>query len=387
MKERFRIWYDRIFPRIEHLPSGIFHYQTPSENEQQYRLHLRLEETGEGTLIINAKTVLHLNRTAAEYAFYMVKGLSSEDAARNVKARYRISLLQARQDYDNFSEQIYTLIHTPDLAPDVYLDFDRVDPYSRNIIAPYRLDCAITYKTGETGKKSAPSDRVKRELTTEEWKTILSKAWNAGIPHIIFTGGEPTLRPDLPDLIIEAEKLGQVSGIITDGKRLSETKYLHELLKAGLDHVMIILDTEVESSWEAVRDIISEDIFLNVHLTLTRQNAQVMAKTIDKLITIGVKSFSLSTDNIALKENLNELKNVITGKGASIIWDLPVPYSHLHPVEMELIEHEHPSQGAGKAWLYVEPDGDVLPEQGENKVLGNFLSDNWEKIWQNASKK
>jgi MoaA/NifB/PqqE/SkfB family radical SAM enzyme len=31
--------------------------------------------------------------------------------------------------------------------------------------------------------------------------------------------------------------------------------------------------------------------------------------------------------------------------------------------------------------LYVEPDGDVLPAQGINQVLGNFLNDAWEKIW------
>jgi MoaA/NifB/PqqE/SkfB family radical SAM enzyme len=50
---------------------------------------------------------------------------------------------------------------------------------------------------------------------------------------------------------------------------------------------------------------------------------------------------------------------------------------------LELAEQaEEPApQGAGKAWMYVEPDGDVLPSQGINQVLGNFLIDPWEKIW------
>jgi len=61
---------------------------------------------------------------------------------------------------------------------------------------------------------------VDRELNTSEWITILDKSWNAGIPHIIFTGGEPTLREDLPELIMHAEALGQVSGLLTDGLRL-----------------------------------------------------------------------------------------------------------------------------------------------------------------------
>ena len=38
-------------------------------------------------------------------------------------------------------------------------------------------------------------------------------------------------------------------------------------------------------------------------------------------------------------------------------------------------------EGAGKAWLYVEPDGDVLPAQGVNQGMGNLLQDSWQDIW------
>ena len=65
----------------------------------------------------------------------------------------------------------------------------------------------------------------------------------------------------------------------------------------------------------------------------------------------------------------------------NLIWDLPVPYSTLNPVSLETQMDAQP-EGAGRAWLYVEPDGDVLPTQGYNKVLGNMLRDPWEKIWQ-----
>jgi MoaA/NifB/PqqE/SkfB family radical SAM enzyme len=37
--------------------------------------------------------------------------------------------------------------------------------------------------------------------------------------------------------------------------------------------------------------------------------------------------------------------------------------------------------------LYVEPDGDVLPAQGYNVVLGNLLRDSWESIWDHAERK
>ena len=72
--------------------------------------------------------------------------------------------------------------------------------------------------------------------------------------------------------------------------------------------------------------------------------------------------------------------------GMRQVWDLPVPYSNCHPVAFELAEGgQKVPEGAGKAWLYVEPDGDVLPAQGVNKVLGNLLSDPWRKIWKRTN--
>jgi len=69
-----------------------------------------------------------------------------------------------------------------------------------------------------------------------------------------------------------------------------------------------------------------------------------------------------------------------------LIWDLPVPYSRLNPIELELEEETSRFEGTGRAWLYVEPDGDVLPGQGINKVLGNLLTDPWEQVLEQVRK-
>jgi MoaA/NifB/PqqE/SkfB family radical SAM enzyme len=58
----------------------------------------------------------------------------------------------------------------------------------------------------------------------------------------------------------------------------------------------------------------------------------------------------------------------------------PIPATTRSP--LELMSSEVPPEGAGQAWIYVEPDGDVLPAQGVNQVMGNMLNDPWEKIWQ-----
>lgn len=370
----------RLFTKVEPLPEGTHHIQA-MQDEKPYRLHLRLHKDGSGILVLNASTVLHLSPSAAEYAFHFIKGTQPAEAAKQVAARYRVDKKTALADFVDFSERIRTLISTPDLDPVSFLDFERVTPHSSNLTAPLRLDCALTYQLPRDSKaEHAPVKRVERELTTEEWQIILDKAWQAGIPHITFTGGEPTLREDLSALIAHAEKNGQVCGLLTDGLKLADKEYLELLLQTGLDHVMLILQPDGEKSWQAIETILPEDLFLTVHLTLTTANINKSAATLKILADLGVKSLSLSIADPSLAGTLSALQNTASELGFSLRWDLPVPYSESNPASIETEGDKIPS-GAGKTWLYVEPDGDVLPTQGAaGSVLGNLLRDPWEKI-------
>jgi organic radical activating enzyme len=370
------------FAKIQPLPVGVYHKQAEMD-EKPYRIHLRLRPDGSGVLILNASTILHLNATAAEYAYHFIRGTEIEEAIKEIASRYRVSKGTAREDYQDFLDKIETLISTEDLDPVSFLDFDRVAPHSETLTAPLRLDCAITYRLPkDTQADYAPTKRVDRELTAEEWQTILDKAWQAGIPHVTFTGGEPTSRDDLPALIAHAEKNGQVCGLLTDGLKLSDQEYLDTLLQTGLDHVMLILQPEEEQSWKAIKTIVPVDLFLTVHFTLTKGNVDKAPQILEKLGSLSVTNLSLSTSDHDLLDELVQLQSKASELNFTLRWDLPVPYSDTNPVAMETEEDQVPS-GAGKTWLYVEPDGDVLPTQGmADKVLGNILRDPWEKIYQ-----
>jgi MoaA/NifB/PqqE/SkfB family radical SAM enzyme len=222
---------------------------------------------------------------------------------------------------------------------------------------------------------------VNRELTTEEWKAILDQAWEFGIPQITFTGGEATLREDLPYLIAEAEKNGQVCGLLTDGLRLQDKQYLSLLLQTGLDHILFLLQPNQEESWQALQAVLAEDIFVTVHLTLNQEDSGVAEETLEQVAQFGVQSLSLTISDLSLRDTFNALRNKAAELGLTVRFDLPVPYSAHHPVAFETREDDIP-EGAGKAWLYVEPDGDVLPAQGmADHILGNLLTDSWSKIY------
>ena len=383
MFKKIEDFFDSFYNAPETIPAGIYLYQAPVDADLPYKLHLRVEADGSGILIINASTVLHLNQSAAEYAYYLVQGNDKDASAVKVAERYGIPLETAQTDQQEFIDKINTLVNTEDLDPVTYLDMDRVAPYSQKISAPYRLDCALTYRVPEgTDASVAPNERVSRELSTEEWKTVLKNAWKAGIPHVIFTGGEPTLRDDLPVLIEEAEILGLVSGLLTDGLKLATKKYTESLLQKGLDHILLLANPDDKTFWKSLKVLMPLDIAVTVHITLTQENCKNFSDLLVKLAKADVTSISLSAVDDSLSKKLEQSSAQAAALQMSQVWDLPVPYSNCHPVAVELAEGKQTiPQGAGKAWLYVEPDGDVLPAQGVNKVLGNLLTDPWRKIW------
>jgi MoaA/NifB/PqqE/SkfB family radical SAM enzyme len=208
----------------------------------------------------------------------------------------------------------------------------------------------------------------------------LDKAWSAGIPHVIFTGGEPTLREDLLKIILHAENIGLVTGLLTDGIRLSESGYFDSLLETGLDHMLYLLQPGKDAIWEDIQMAAQSDIFTTIHISITPQDQPEINAIMEKLPELGVNSISLSASSKELEEALVSARELAADLDLSLVWDTPVPYSMQNPFALEFKGRDRPP-GAGRAWLYVEPDGDVLPDQDINQVLGNFLSDPWEDIW------
>jgi len=227
-RKRITKWFEPHRP----LAAGLHHYQTPPDAPQQYRLHLRVEGDGRGVLLINAAKILHLNQTATEYAKLIIEEKPAEEAAHDIARRYHVKRETALADFEQLQATILTIARSgEEVCPVTYLDVDRIEPMSVELSAPYRMDLVLTYRC----QNDCPHCYVGRprdfpEMSTDRWKRVIDRCWELGIPHITFTGGEPTLWPDLAALVGYAEQVGLVTGLQTNGRRLGDQAYLDSLL-------------------------------------------------------------------------------------------------------------------------------------------------------------
>ena len=80
--------------------------------------------------------------------------------------------------------------------------------------------------------------RYKNELSTDDWKRVLTEARSMGAVQLGLSGGEPLVRQDLTEIVSHARELGYYTNLITSGHGLSEDRII-ELKNAGLDHIQI----------------------------------------------------------------------------------------------------------------------------------------------------
>ena len=388
---------------------SLHHLKVEDGDYKGLRLHLRFEEDGDGVLIINGSRVLFLNRTAADYVHSFIENMSEEEAVRKVRRKYKVDAETALKDYQDVLFVVNTFAKTPDVCPVSYLGVDKMEPFSKELSAPYRMDLAITYRCNNKCIHCyAGGPRETKEMTTEEWKRVMDKLLKLGIPHVVFTGGEPTMRDDLPELVAYTQKIGLVSGLVTNGRRLRDDAYFNSLVDAGLDHVQITVEshdpkvhdkiTGVEGSWEetveGLKNAIASPIYTLSNTTLNQYNVKDILKTVDFLSSLGLKQFACNSliysgkapevakefalDEASLEPILTKIRSHAVKLGMEFTWYTPTEYCVLNPLQLEL---GIKSCSACRISMCIEPDGTVIPCQSYFAPLGNILRDGWKKIW------
>ncbi|MBV9039324.1 MAG: radical SAM protein, partial [Acidobacteriaceae bacterium] len=106
-------------------------------------------------------------------------------------------------------------------------------PILAQIIPIRRCNLACTY-CNEFDKHSPP-------VPTDDMLRRLDKLAELGTSIITFSGGEPTLHPDLDQLIRRVRANGAIATLITNGYLLTPDR-IKRLNKAGLDYLQISID-------------------------------------------------------------------------------------------------------------------------------------------------
>ena len=393
-------------PRASAPQPGVYHYRRETGGEKS-RIHLRLDPDGHGTLIVNANRILHLNPTAGLMAYFVLEGLPDETAVAGIRRQYRVETTQARADLAAIRLQLEELVRPDGACPIHEMGLETVMPFSARPTSPYRLDLALTYRcNNDCAHCYNVEGRVLPELGTAEWMRVLDRAWELGIPHIIFTGGEPTLRADLPELIAHAEANGQITGLNTNARRLNDPRYVEKLVAAGLDHVQITVESHDASVHDrmvrsngafpqtinGLKNALASRLYVMTNTTMLRTNVDTIPATLDFLAEVGVPTVGLnalihsgrgaSVGNGLPESELTALLETARRKteaaGQRLIWYTPTQYCNFDPMTLDL------GVKGCTAALYnmcVEPDGGVLPCQSYYQPLGNLLTDDWESIW------
>jgi len=92
------------------------------------------------------------------------------------------------------------------------------------------------------------------ELTTDELKSIIEQSVDLGVSNVVFTGGEPLARRDLPELVDHVDKTRAHAMIFTSGVLLSE-KTVAELAEAGLDSMNVSIDADTPEVHDRLRGV------------------------------------------------------------------------------------------------------------------------------------
>jgi len=392
--------------RLNTIEQGLYHFEWTVPGERS-RIHLRVDDNGTGILIVNASKVMYLNPTAVIMAYSALSDIRLDIILNSLVYRYDVSKSQATQDYKDFRENLNQLIRADGACPIHELDLEIKPPFSIQPSAPYRMDLALTYRcNNDCSHCYNARPRNYPEISTDKWIEILDKLWGLGIPHVVFTGGEPTLREDLITLIKHAENNGQITGLNTNARRLSDADYLHELVNAGLDHVQITIESHLpaihdqmvqsKGAWKqsikGLENSLESPLYVMTNTTMLANNSPYLAETLQFLSSIGVPTIGLNaliysgqglSVGTGLKENeLNPLLELARTHTSShnqrLIWYTPTQYCHFDPMQLEL------GVKGCTAALYnmcIEPDAGVIPCQSYYHQLGNILLDTWENIW------
>ena len=301
--------------------------------------------------------------------------------------------------------------------PEAEVGLLSLSDYAPEMTAPHRMDLMVSAMEKDGGwhcnqkclhcyAAGQPMGETP-ELSTEQWKTALALLRKANIPQVTFTGGEPTLREDLAELVQAAAWF--VTRLNTNG-RLLTPELCAGLYEASLDSVQVTLYSAegnihnqlvgtngFNDTVQGIRNAVAAGLIVSVNTPLCSLNTHyaetlrfahslgVRYVTCSGLIPSGSACGQESRATALTPEQLTDIlrQAVDTAEELGMELDFTSPgwldEETLRSLGLNLI----PSCGACLSNMAVTPDGKVVPCQSwlSDEPLGDLLHDDWADIW------
>ena len=235
-------------------------------------------------------------------------------------------------------------------------------------------------------------ERVKGEMTTAEWLRAIGEAAELGCMQVHFSGGEPTVRRDLEELVAGATEAGLYTNLITSGVLL-DAERIGKLVEAGLEHVQLSFqDSEQagadlvgayegghEKKLEVAGLVRAAGLPLTANFVVQRRNCEHLDAMLELAVAISAHRVEIAnvqyygwalrnrSQLMPTREQLDRMNEVVAAarerlKGILVI-DYVVPdYYASRPKSC--------MGGWGRRFLNISPSGKVLPCHAAESIEG-----------------
>nr|BBH95122.1 coenzyme PQQ synthesis protein E [Thermogemmatispora argillosa] len=253
-------------------------------------------------------------------------------------------------------------------------------------------------------------EQRENELTTAEWQRVIREAASLGVLHLLFSGGEPLLRRDLPTLVATARSVGLYTNLLTSALGLTRRR-LQELQEAGLDSVQISFQADEaalangiagcpgahERKLEAARLVKASGLPLSINLVLHRGNIERLPALIALAEQLGAQRLELANtqylgwafcNRMALlptRAQVQQAEIIVRAAQERLRGRMEV----LYVLPDYYAERPKPClYGWGRRYLSVTPDGAVLPCQNARMIpdlhFDNVRQRSLAEIWERS---
>ena len=416
--------------------SGVNHCTFNPEGPGVVRIHLippkfRLFRSSAYIVILNGYYLLPLGYSWALILSNFMKELNLfdgkpiteadedsivEKTVRNVRKVYpTVPRKDIEEDLEELLDVLFAVARGND--PEVQIEKLSIRAYRDNMTAPHRMDLMVSAMTDECGKWQCNQKCVfcyaagqemgkTKEMTTQQWKQAIDRLDAARVPMVTFTGGEPTQRADIAELVGYAKRM--VTRLITNGVKLTP-ELVQQLEAAGLDSVQVTLYSHDENIHNAlvgsnhhadtiqgIRNAVAAGLDISINTPLCKKNADY-EKTLAFIHSLGVRFVTVSGLICTGMAGINHKEYDLTTGELFEIVKAAKEFCNAHEMEIDftspgLIEADKldqlgmnvPMCGACLSNMAIAPDGSVVPCQswlGADAPLGNILSDPFKRIW------